>query len=72
MAQSHMAPETILTSAIKKVDVGVVETIKKYINGDLKGGTNLIYSIENDGVGYEKTDILSNEAIKYVEDKLNK
>ena len=72
MAQSHMAPETILTSAIKKVDVGVVETIKKYINGDLKGGTNLIYSIENDGVGYEKTNLLSNEIIKYVEDKLNK
>ena len=66
MAQSYMYPDTILTSAIKKVDVGVSETIKKYIDGSLKGGTNLTYSIVNDGVGYENTNLLSDETINYV------
>lgn len=66
MAQSYMHPDTILTSAIKKVDVGVSETIKKYIDGSLTGGTNLTYSIVNDGVGYEKTNLLSDETINYV------
>ena len=70
MAQSNIAPETILTSAIKRVDVGVNETIKKYIDGSLKGGSNLTYNISNDGVGYEKTNLLSNEAIKFVEEKI--
>ena len=72
MAQSNIAPETILTSAIKRVDVGVSETIKKYIDGSLKGGSNLTYNISNDGVGYEKTNLLSNEAIKFVEEKIKK
>ena len=66
MAQSYMHPDTILTSAIKKVDVGVSETIKKYIDGSLTCGTNLTYSIVNDGVGYEKTNLLSDETINYV------
>jgi len=67
MAQSYMHPNTILTSAIKKVDVGVTETIKKYIDGSLKGGANLTYSIINDGVGYEKTNLLSKDTINYVD-----
>ena len=72
MAQSHIVPEVILTSAIKKVDVGVTDTIKNYIEGNLKGGSSLTYSIENDGVGYEKTNLLSSEVVKYVESKTRK
>ena len=67
MAQSHISPETILTSAIKKVDVGVADAISKYISGELKGGANLNYHIANEGVDYEQTNLLSDEAIKYVE-----
>lgn len=72
MAQSNIAPEVILTSAIKKVDVGVTDTIKNYIEGNLKGGSNLTYNIENDGVGFEKTNFLSSEVIEYVESKIKK
>ena len=72
MAQSHIVPEAILTSAIKKVDVGVTDTIKNYIEGNLKGGSSLTYSIENDGVGYEKTNLLSDEVVKYVEGRIKK
>ena len=70
MAQSHIAPKCILTSAIKRVDVGVTETIKSYLEGNLKGGTNLTYSISNDGVGYEETSLLSDEVVKFVEEKI--
>lgn len=67
MAQSNILPQTILTSAIKKVDVGVTETIKSYVDGNLKGGVNITYSMKNDGVDYEKTELLSDETINYVE-----
>ena len=67
MAQSYISPNTILTSAIKKVDVGVTETIKSYVDGNLKGGVNITYSMKNDGVDYEKTELLSDETINYVE-----
>ena len=59
-----------MTSAIKKVDVGVTDTIKSYIEGNLKGGSSLTYTIENDGVGYEKTNLLSNEVADYVDGKI--
>ena len=59
MAQNSISPNVILTSALKKVDTGVYETIKKLLDGTLKGGEVLTYNISNDGVGYEKTDLLS-------------
>ena len=67
MAQNHIEPKVILTSAIKKVDVGVSDTIKKFIDGKLEGGTTTIYNILNDGVGYEQTDLLSQDTISYVD-----
>ena len=35
--------------------------------GNLKGGVNITYSMKNDGVDYEKTELLSDETINYVE-----
>ena len=43
----------------------------KQQGGDWTGG-EVRYSYSNNGVGFEKTDLLSDEIIKYVEDKLNK
>ena len=67
MAQNYINPDIILTSAIKRVDVGVYETIKNYIDGSLQGGVNSTYNIVNDGVDYEKTDLLTQEAINYTD-----
>uniref|UniRef100_UPI0028A2DB18 BMP family lipoprotein n=1 Tax=Romboutsia ilealis TaxID=1115758 RepID=UPI0028A2DB18 len=36
--QSDLAPENVLTSAIKRVDAGVFETVKSYVNGTFEGG----------------------------------
>ena len=41
----------ILTSALKKVDVAVFNAIKRAQDGTFKGGTDVIATVENDGVG---------------------
>ena len=43
--------DTIVTSAVKKVDNAVYDTIKKAVDGTLKGGENVQYGIKEDGVG---------------------
>jgi basic membrane protein A and related proteins len=44
----------ILTSALKRVDVAVFEAIKSAQDGSFKGGSDLVFSVENDGVGLGK------------------
>jgi basic membrane protein A len=41
----------ILTSAIKKVDVAVLDTIKQVQDGKYTGGSNTTFDIKNDGAG---------------------
>jgi basic membrane protein A and related proteins len=44
----------ILTSALKKVDVAVFEAVKRAQEGQFKGGTDVIATVENGGVGIGK------------------
>ena len=44
----------ILTSALKKVDVAVFDSIKRVQDGSFKGGTDVIATVENGGVGLGK------------------
>jgi basic membrane protein A and related proteins len=46
--------EHVLTSALKKVDVAVFDSIKRAQDGSFKGGTDVIHSVENEGVGIGK------------------
>jgi basic membrane protein A len=41
----------ILTSAIKKVDVAVFDTIENATNGVYRGGTDSFFTLKNDGAG---------------------
>jgi basic membrane protein A and related proteins len=43
--------DTIVTSAVKKVDNAVFDTIKLAVDGKLKGGENKLFGIAEDGVG---------------------
>lgn len=70
MAQGYIAPKTILTSALKNVDVAVEDTINEFINGNFTGGTASIYDLSNNGVGYEQTNLISKETEKYLEEKI--
>ena len=51
--QSYLG-DHILTSALKKVDVAVLEAIKRAQDDKFKGGTDVIATVENDGVGLGK------------------
>jgi basic membrane protein A len=44
----------ILTSAVKKVDVAVFDAIKRAQAGSFKGGSDIIFTVKNDGVGIGK------------------
>jgi basic membrane protein A len=56
--------EHVLTSALKKVDVAVYDAIERAQNGTFKGGTDVIATVENGGVGLGK---ISAEGTKYEE-----
>jgi basic membrane protein A and related proteins len=59
--QSYLGPQ-VLTSALKKVDVAVFDTIKAAQAGSLKGGANTLFDVKNGGVGLGKT---NSEGAKY-------
>jgi basic membrane protein A and related proteins len=44
----------ILTSALKKVDVAVFDTIKAVQDGSFKGGADQVFELKNNGVGFGK------------------
>ena len=70
MASSHLS-DAIITSAVKNVGKGLELTIKDLTEGNFKGGEAIKYDLSNGGVGYETTKHLSDEVIKFVEDRIN-
>jgi basic membrane protein A len=54
----------ILTSALKKVDVAVMEAIQRVQDGSFKGGSDVTATVKNGGVGLGK---LGPEAQKYAD-----
>ena len=71
MPMSYLAPEHMLTSAIKDVGQGLRLTIKDYIEGNFNGGNEVKYDLSNNGVGYEVTDLIPQDIVDFVEDKIN-
>ena len=69
MPSSQFSP-SIITSALKRVDVGVESVIKDLVDGKFEGGKVKMFDLSNGGVGFEVTDHLSDDIVKYVEDKI--
>ena len=61
--------ENIITSALKNVGEGLKLTIKDYVEGNFTSG-EVKYNLSNGGVGYEKTDLIPNDIVEYVEGKI--
>jgi basic membrane protein A len=61
--QSYLG-DHILTSAVKKVDQAVFEAVKRAQEGTFQGGTDVIATVENGGVGLGK---LGPEGQKYAD-----
>lgn len=70
MPCNYISPDVIITSALKNVGVGVEITIKDLVEGNFKGGQAKIFDLSNGGVGYEKTKLIPEEVIKFVENKI--
>lgn len=66
--QSSIAPETVITSAMKRVDNAVYDSVEALINGTLEGGV-VTYDLSMGGVDIAPTqDLLPEEVISAVED----
>lgn len=64
--QSYLAPETVITSAMKRVDNAVYLTAEKLVKGELKGGLE-VFDITNGGVDIAPTmDLLPEEVVAQV------
>src|SRR5262249_44463040 len=48
--QSYLS-KWVLTSALKRSNVAVVDTIKQVMNDGWRGGTDHVFSLTNDGLG---------------------
>ena len=46
--------KSVLTSALKRVDTGIYDAIKQAKAGQFKGGTDLLFDLNNNGVGVGK------------------
>ena len=72
--QSDLAPKNILTSALKKVNVGVYETVKAFKDGESIGGKERVYGLKEDGVGIPEStkNLVSQDIIDYVNEMAEK
>ena len=68
-----VACDHILTSALKKVDVAVFEAVQRAQEGNFKGGTDVIATVENGGVGLGKISAAGQkyaDQVKKVQDQI--
>ena len=66
--QSSLAPDTVITSAMKRVDNAVYDSVKQLVDGTLKGG-EVVYDLSKGGVDIAPTTkLLSENVLKKVEE----
>ena len=53
--QNYLAPEHVLTSAMKRVDVGVYNVVKDLKEGNFPGGETVVYGLEEGAVDIAPT-----------------
>lgn len=66
--QNDLAPENVITSAIKRVDIGVFNAAKELVDGKFAGGSTVVYGLEDNGVGIADTTnkLVPQDIIDYV------
>lgn len=72
--QSDLAPQNVLTSALKKVNVGVYDTVKEFVEGKLISGQEKVYGLKEDGVGIPEStkNLVPQDVIDYVNSMIEK
>ena len=72
--QSDLAPDNVITSAIKRVDIGVYETVKRFIDDKFDGGSSVTYGLKEGAVGIADTtsNLVPQDIIDYVNEEAKK
>lgn len=70
LPSNHLSPNEIVTSALKNINVGVSNSIESLVSEAFQGGKNVVYDLKNNGVGYEKTNLIPQEVIDFVDSKI--
>lgn len=65
--QNYLAPEHVITSALKKVNEVAYIVCEQVINDDFKTGIT-VYDLSNEGVGYADCDLISDDVRTAVEE----
>ena len=53
-ADQYRLAKRVLTSALKRVDVGIYDAVQQSKSGKFKGGSDLLFDLKNNGVGVGK------------------
>lgn len=53
--QNYLAPDNVITSAMKNIDVSVANLCKELVNGNFKGGETIVNTLAMGGVGISPT-----------------
>jgi basic membrane protein A len=53
--QNFLAPDNVLTSAMKRVDNAIYDVVRRLKDGQWKGGDTVVYNLSNEGVGIAPT-----------------
>ena len=72
--QSDLAPENVLTSAVKKLNVASYDLVKDLVEGTFKGGAEKVYGLKEGGVGIVKNtkNLIPQDVMDYVNKEANK
>ncbi|MEG0843172.1 MAG: BMP family ABC transporter substrate-binding protein [Romboutsia sp.] len=80
MDQNSMAPDNVITSAMKRVDIGVLDIIKKTMDDKFEGGNVVVYGLKDEAVGIapstdknvpkEILDLVKEEQQKIIDEKI--
>lgn len=72
--QNALAPNNVITSAVKNIDVSVIDLVGKLIDGTYEGGQVVVNTLESGGVGIaETTDKnVPQDILDYVEQEAKK
>ncbi|KNF10126.1 putative ABC-type transport system, periplasmic component/surface lipoprotein [Gottschalkia purinilytica] len=53
--QNYLAPDNVITSAMKRVDVGIYDLVKALKEGKFEGGKTIVYGLEHNAVDIAPT-----------------
>ncbi|MGL5641241.1 MAG: BMP family lipoprotein [Paraclostridium sp.] len=74
MDQNSLAPDNVITSAMKRVDIGVFDIISKIKGGNFEGGKVVMYGLKEKAVGIAPSTSknVPKDILDYVDDQTQK